>query len=176
MSTPAQQVFAIPELLEMVLCNLVKNQDARSMRTVLFAQRVNSEFRATIQGSHKLRRALWFEDAPSREPGLNPLIGSLKALKDRRPVFKFMTIKRGRKDVHYMYIAPWGVIDETTGLAIEQSWQKMLISKGGSKNYRMHFRGKISFFNNYYGDVQGAVIMQGLLKTWRSYKSMEWHH
>ena len=51
-------VFHCPELLETLLLNL-------DMRTLLHTQRVSRQFKATITGSLKLQRALWFLPDPN---------------------------------------------------------------------------------------------------------------
>ncbi|KAK5683578.1 hypothetical protein LTS10_005111 [Elasticomyces elasticus] len=70
---PVAQVIATFELLEQILLD-----DQVSMRTVLFAQRVNTTFLATIANSKSLQRKLFLAPQPSMAPtgipSLNPLL------------------------------------------------------------------------------------------------------
>ena len=71
--TPSEQVFSTTEILEAILL------EVNDMHTLLLSQLINSKFHATINGSFKLRRALWFEatppsDQPKNFPQLNPLL------------------------------------------------------------------------------------------------------
>ncbi|KAI7367696.1 hypothetical protein KC336_g21173, partial [Hortaea werneckii] len=52
MSSPAEQAFDIPELLEMILMSV-------DMKTVLLSQRTSRAFHATINSSPRLLRKLW---------------------------------------------------------------------------------------------------------------------
>lgn len=62
-SNAVDKVFNTPELLEAILIDL-------DIKTILLSQRVNRTFNATIAGSIKLRRKLYFEPATAADsPG-----------------------------------------------------------------------------------------------------------
>ncbi|KAK4629401.1 hypothetical protein CLAFUW4_08212 [Fulvia fulva] len=71
--SPGDKVSKTTEILESILL------EVNDMQTILLSQRVSKSFNATIHGSFKLRRILWFEPTPSAEqdesfPKINPLL------------------------------------------------------------------------------------------------------
>lgn len=74
MATAVEKVFTTPELLEAILL------EVDDMRTLLFSQRVDRTFKATIESSINLQRVLWFKPMPPGSPQTqakghcNPLI------------------------------------------------------------------------------------------------------
>jgi len=79
----AEQVAAIPELLEAILLELPPID-------LLFAQRVSTTFRDTIHSSANIRRVLLYEEAAVKDesltvqpPLINPFIGRIFDLADQ---------------------------------------------------------------------------------------------
>ncbi|KAI6867885.1 hypothetical protein KC323_g3333 [Hortaea werneckii] len=128
MTSPAEKVIHIPELLEMILMNV-------DMQTVLLAQRTTRAFHATINTSPRLLRKLWIlphkvdqtgsvDERQSRAHArLNPLL----IHNSRRLGFKTLLLWKGTDktqplliDFHYRSL-------ETVEKIPSGSWERMLI-------------------------------------------------
>ncbi|GAB1735930.1 hypothetical protein NU219Hw_g5264t1 [Hortaea werneckii] len=130
MSSPAEKVFNIPELHEMILTHV-------DMKTVLLAQRTSRAFHATITSSPRLQRKLWMQphkidqtgaaaDEPSASRSsarLNPLL----VQSSRRLGFKTLLLWKGTDktqpliiDFHYRSL-------ETAEKIPPGSWERMII-------------------------------------------------
>ncbi|KAI7676538.1 hypothetical protein KC322_g15376 [Hortaea werneckii] len=128
MTSPAEKVINIPELLEMILMNV-------DMQTVLLAQRTARAFHATINTSPRLLRKLWIlphkldqtgsvDERQSRAHArLNPLL----VHNSRRLGFKTLLLWKGTDktqplliDFHYRSL-------ESVESIPSGSWERMLI-------------------------------------------------
>ncbi|KAI6799719.1 hypothetical protein KC363_g2621 [Hortaea werneckii] len=128
MSSPAEQAFDIPELLEMILMSV-------DMKTVLLAQRTSRAFHATINSSPRLLRKLWIlphkvdqtgsaDELRSRSQArLNPLL----VHNSRRLGFKSLLLWKGTDkkqpliiDFHFRSL-------KTVEEIPPGSWERMLI-------------------------------------------------
>ncbi|KAI6894421.1 hypothetical protein KC318_g11914 [Hortaea werneckii] len=127
MSSPAEKVFNIPELHEMILTHV-------DMKTVLLAQRTSRVFHATINSSPRLLRKLWMlphkidqtgsdERASRSSARLNPLL----VHNSRRLGFKSILLWKGTDksqpliiDFHFRSL-------EVAEKIPSGSWERMII-------------------------------------------------
>ncbi|KAI7159760.1 hypothetical protein KC316_g13614 [Hortaea werneckii] len=127
MSSPAEKVFNIPELDEMILMNV-------DMKTVLLSQRTSRVFHATINSSPRLLRKLWMlphkidqtgsdERASRSSARLNPLL----VHNSRRLGFKTLLLWKGTDksqplmiDFHFRSL-------EVAEKIPSGSWERMII-------------------------------------------------
>lgn len=173
MPTATQKVFSTAELLEIILLEVVRDESASSMRTLLLSQRVSSDFCAGLQTSKKLRRTLWLEDGPVRPLIVNPLIASSTGAKHVFAMREINTTPYGswqKEYVNCITIASRGLIDEETGVIIKQSWQKMCLAKG---KYRVQFQGAVNFFNDYDGVIPAAPTIRRATRLWKVQKGLK---
>ncbi|GAB1728416.1 hypothetical protein NU195Hw_g1718t1 [Hortaea werneckii] len=131
----ADGFFSIPELLESTLLEL-------PMQDLLLAQRVCSRFKATIDWSIKIRRALFFEPEPVAKEGVagtprvNPLLTDESQLHRRRFIITKALFYRGpRLPISIMVkVKDKAVVIERKRIPLLQdatyfshgSWRKML--------------------------------------------------
>lgn len=190
MSTAAQQVLSTAELLEIILVEVGREGNASSMRTLLFAQRVNMDFRAIIQRSKQIRRALWLENDPKRPGFRNPLIRSMTS---DRAVIKFVKTydykldpklkaptlpnsaahyqQCGAGNLHWVVIKREGVIGEHDE-ALKQSWHGMMLVKGTKLTYRVYVQD-VTVPEEYTGNVWVEEVVENAVEMWKFRKELE---
>ncbi|CZT15457.1 uncharacterized protein RCC_01313 [Ramularia collo-cygni] len=135
LSSAAPRVFNIPELLQMILLELRTNigepADIAKLKTLLLCQRVNKTFRATVQNSIDLRRALWFEQLPDAEQQLRrTLEGEECAI---NPFFRGRNkgpLYIGRKSPHSLVFLNFNHIRWSGD---DSSWYRMLFVQASNR-------------------------------------------
>ncbi|KAI7538842.1 hypothetical protein KC331_g10104 [Hortaea werneckii] len=127
MSSPAEKVFNIPELHEMILTHV-------DMKTVLLAQRTSRVFHATINSSPRLLRKLWMlphkidqtgsdERASRSSARLNPLL----VHNSRRLGFKTLLLWKGTDKSQPLIIDSHMRSLEVAEKIPPGSWERMII-------------------------------------------------
>ncbi|OTA24045.1 hypothetical protein BTJ68_13364 [Hortaea werneckii EXF-2000] len=131
----AEQFFSMPELLEIMLLKL-------PIQNLLLAQRVCSWFKATMDESVRIRRALFFVPEPvagergAGTPRVNPLLTDESQLHRRRfiitkatfdceptlPISIMVTVKDGGVGIERKHMPSW---QDATCFS-HGSWRKML--------------------------------------------------
>ncbi|RMY68484.1 hypothetical protein D0864_11336 [Hortaea werneckii] len=153
-SPAAEQFFSTPELLELMLLEL-------PMQDLLLAERVCLRFKATIDGSIKIRRALFFEPEPVAKDGMevasrvNPLLTEESQLHRRRFLISGTTPlcrQLGRKLPISIMVK---IVDEGVGIEREHidcflkdatyfsngSWRRMLVAQSPDVLFLQSFCG-----------------------------------
>lgn len=182
MSAAMEQVFGTTELFEMILVEVAGDGSGSGMRNLLLCQRVSSAFALAIHSSLKLRRMLWLAPDAKRLPGFNPLIESLKgdhsiikfSITEEPPAGYLRQISSftGIERVKSISIDQSGFIDKDGKIA-KQSWQKMMLVKGGKEKYLVHVRGVMRHPEEYKGNVEAVQIVRRALRLRRPSRDLE---
>lgn len=133
------QVFGITELLENILLHLNTSTE-EGLKTLLFSQRTNKTFEATIKGSIRLQRKLFLSklskpDHADRPPKYNRLLRPFSSVRAR----------------HGLYITYYSTCDMSGGrhikfifsgdlnAAAQGSWRHMYLDQGPGRYHSVQF-------------------------------------
>lgn len=195
MLTAMEQVFKLPELLEIILLDL-------SQKDVLFSQRVSTQFRDTISDSSKLQQALFLlpdwdrgTHAPNahvacRQGGQSPQNNRLllkafahyPTISPVKPEYDDDTLSSGQQDRRRKSPGSWDVniswpsdaapICKAAVYYPEASWKRMFLSQPPVTELRLVRRWQLSIKP---AIIENLGITMGVLVEATSKTQPNWH-
>ncbi|KAF7196579.1 hypothetical protein HII31_01949 [Pseudocercospora fuligena] len=176
--TAAQRVFGTAELLEMILLAATHYDYVTAPVTVLCSQRVNRNFRVTIQGSPALKRVLYLSHSEwNRQPRINPILVWFSYPTEVQAIRIPFRINYWPWSDQVDFVATKQAIKEGAG-GIE-SWRRMLPIKSSRSTFSLRLvvdeNREISAPFNIRTDITvGEFLEEGRKALQGKYPSMQW--
>ncbi|EME78549.1 uncharacterized protein MYCFIDRAFT_199728 [Pseudocercospora fijiensis CIRAD86] len=185
-----QRVAHTPELLEEILLHL-DDGNIKHLKSLLQSQRVSHQFRATIQGSAKLLRALFLNPTPGKRRYYthNPFFGQSSS--DSRfnmvflPISGWYNVIRAHVDCSvverifdgtddvWVTFRTFDPDDEVRSLEREESWRKMVLMDSDYcvttvKVHKSSYGSGKHVFKGYWGNPTfGELFDVAFPKPWK---------